>query len=118
MTTARTPREEIDRLRGAVEAIEEAITAVRQQLHLLDLRLRQPTLVPPVSTPVPRGHELRQRRLALGVSQTAVADVACCSRGLLSDLERGRRSSIYSRSHVASVLGRLEARQQPMRQWA
>lgn len=54
------------------------------------------------------GESLRQRREALGVSQAAIAHAAHCSRGLVAEVERGRRRSALTLSHLSNVLERLE----------
>jgi hypothetical protein len=112
---ARSPRDDrddVDRLWDAVEAIEQALWTVRRRLHALEARLRWPPLAPSpgTPTPLPYGAELRVRRVALGLTQAALARSACCSRGLVSDLERGRRVTVASRIHVGAVLGQLEGR--------
>jgi transcriptional regulator with XRE-family HTH domain len=53
------------------------------------------------------GETLRARREALGVSQAAVAHAAHCSRGLVAEVERGKRRSAQTLAHLASVLDRL-----------
>jgi DNA-binding XRE family transcriptional regulator len=54
------------------------------------------------------GESLRQRREALGVSQAAIAHAAHCSRGLVAEVERGRRRSALTLSHLSQVLDHLE----------
>lgn len=54
------------------------------------------------------GESLRQRREALGVSQAAIAHAAHCSRGLVAEVERGRRRSALTLNHLSQVLDRLE----------
>lgn len=54
------------------------------------------------------GESLRQRREALGVSQAAIAHAAHCSRGLVAEVERGRRRSALTLGHLSQVLDRLE----------
>lgn len=50
--------------------------------------------------------ELRQRRLALGLTQQAVADLADLGRGTVLELESGRgRTSLAAAAAVAEVLG-------------
>ena len=57
---------------------------------------------------VVNGDTLRLRREALGISQAAVAHAAHCSRGLVVEVERGKRRSAQTLAHLAKVLDRLE----------
>ncbi len=59
-------------------------------------------------TEVVTGETLRARREALGLSQAAIAHAAHCSRGLVAEVERGKRRSAQTLAHLASVLDRLE----------
>ena len=52
---------------------------------------------------------LRARREALGISQAAVAHAAHCSRGLVAEVERGKRTSAPTLAHLAATLDKLEA---------
>ena len=54
------------------------------------------------------GETLRVRREVLGISQAAVAHAAHCSRGLVAEVERGKRRSAQTLAHLAKVLDRLE----------
>ncbi len=54
------------------------------------------------------GESLRSRRETLGISQAAVAHAAHCSRGLVAEVERGRRRSAMTLSHLSKVLDKLE----------
>jgi DNA-binding XRE family transcriptional regulator len=54
------------------------------------------------------GESLRQRREALGLSQAAIAHAAHCSRGLVAEVERGRRRSALTLNHLSRVLDRME----------
>ena len=54
------------------------------------------------------GETLRLRREALGISQAAVARAAYCSRGLVAEVERGRRRSAQTLADLANVLDRFE----------
>jgi transcriptional regulator with XRE-family HTH domain len=60
---------------------------------------------------VVNGETLRARREALGISQAQVAHAAHCSRGLVAEVERGRRRSAQTLAHLAAVLDRLEHQQ-------
>ena len=54
------------------------------------------------------GESLRARREALGISQAAVAHAAHCSRGLVAEVERGKRRSAQTLAHLSNTLDRLE----------
>jgi hypothetical protein len=54
------------------------------------------------------GETLRLRREALGISQAAVAHAAHCSRGLVAEVERGKRRSAQTLAHLSKVLEKLE----------
>jgi predicted transcriptional regulator len=54
------------------------------------------------------GATLALRRMELGLSQRDLAQKAHVSRGLVSDLESGRRTSPFSLAQVGEVLTRLE----------
>ena len=63
-----------------------------------------PGTLPPVD-----GAEIRSRREALGIGQRALADLARCSRGMLSDIESGRRSGASELAHrIMAALERAE----------
>jgi DNA-binding XRE family transcriptional regulator len=62
----------------------------------------------PASDDVVSGETLRLRREALGISQAAVAHAAHCSRGLVAEVERGKRRSAQTLAHLASTLDKLE----------
>jgi transcriptional regulator with XRE-family HTH domain len=53
------------------------------------------------------GETLRARREAMGISQAAVAHAAHCSRGLVAEVERGKRRSAQTLAHLDAVLDRM-----------
>lgn len=57
---------------------------------------------------VPLAEQLRARRHALGLGQRELAAAAGISRGLLADVEVGRRVWAETRAHLGDVLLRLE----------
>lgn len=67
-----------------------------------------PAWAPPGREDVVTSETLRARREALGISQASVAHAAHCSRGLVAEVERGKRRSAQTLSHLAAVLDRLE----------
>ena len=54
------------------------------------------------------GDSLRARREALGISQAAVAHAAHCSRGLVAEVERGKRRASQTLAHLSATLDKLE----------
>jgi DNA-binding XRE family transcriptional regulator len=54
------------------------------------------------------GESLRARREALGISQAAVAHAAHCSRGLVAEVERGKRRASQTLAHLSATLDKLE----------
>lgn len=74
------------------------------------LRLVTPPAASMVVGPEPPdGAALRERRLALGLSQQAVARAAHVSRSEIAEIERGQRRNPWTRAHLAQTLDRLEA---------
>lgn len=127
-------RQEVASLREVFDAIQEALVAAAVRLESLEAQLggpltaEQSAATPAVAslpgsrsvaewklagwTPSPgaavTGETLRARREALGISQAAVAHAACCSRGLVAEVERGKRRSSQTLAHLSSVLDKLE----------
>ncbi len=122
---------ELRQLRDVYEAILDALRAADQRVAAIEQQIapttgllidggasRQPrtrggwtapgewelTVAPAAVT----GESLRQRREALGVSQAAIAHAAHCSRGLVAEVERGRRRSALTLNHLSQVLDRME----------
>ena len=63
---------------------------------------------PPDDALVPKGDELRARREALGLSQRYLAAAAGLSRGLICEIERGRRRHVLTRLKLSETLANLE----------
>jgi hypothetical protein len=128
-------RQEAATLRDVLEAIHEALTAATLRLDALDVQLggappaadaqspegdgpprpartvaewKLSGWTPTVGAEVVSGETLRARREALGISQSAVAHAAHCSRGLVAEVERGKRRSAQTLDHLSKVLDRLE----------
>jgi hypothetical protein len=66
-----------------------------------------PGWTPAVDGSVVTGETLRARREAMGISQAAVAHAAHCSRGLVAEVERGKRRSAQTLAHLDAVLDRM-----------
>lgn len=62
----------------------------------------------PADDSAPSGDELRQRREALGISQRDLAAASGLSRGLVAEVERGRRRHVLTRMRLAETLASLE----------
>ena len=72
-------------------------------------RRRPDTRAPlPDDSSVPNGDELRTRREALGLSQRDLAAAGGFSRGLVAEIERGRRRHILTRLRMSETLVALE----------
>ncbi len=121
---------EVRRLREVYEAILDALRAADQRFAALEQQIAPSSGLGPdggasrqsrtrggwtapgewelVGDVAVTGESLRQRREALGVSQAAIAHAAHCSRGLVAEVERGRRRSALTLSHLSQVLDRLE----------
>lgn len=124
-TALAAARQETTVLRGVLEAIQDALIAATTRLEALEAQVGS-TIAAPAGEPSPRpqwklpgwtpdvrrdavtGEAIRGRREALGISQAAVAHAAHCSRGLVAEVERGKRRSAQTLAHLASVLDKLE----------
>jgi DNA-binding transcriptional regulator YiaG len=123
-------RQEVATLRDVLETIQDALVAAATRLDALEVQLGgspaprddDPALRPARTvaewklagwTPTPAGavvtgETLRARREALGISQAAVAHAAHCSRGLVAEVERGKRRSAQTLAHLSNTLDKLE----------
>lgn len=72
-------------------------------------RRRPETRAPlPPDDSAPNGDELRQRREAVGISQRDLAAASGLSRGLVAEVERGRRRHVLTRLRLSETLASLE----------
>ena len=130
-------RREAATLRGVLDAIQEALGAALERLEGLEGHVngelslangaaapeltanphisprpvaewKLPGWSPAGESDVVTGDTLRARRESLGISQAAVAHAAHCSRGLVAEVERGKRRSAQTLAHLSAVLDRLE----------
>jgi len=127
-------RQELATLRDVFDSIQDALVAAATRLETLEMHLGVPAAhrdddhpdsarlkpartvaewklagwTPSVGGAVVTGETLRGRREALGISQAAVAHAAHCSRGLVAEVERGKRRSAQTLAHLSNVLDRLE----------
>ncbi len=124
-------RQEVAGLRDVFEAIQDALGAAGARLEAIEAQLgggpaghddehgslrpartvaewKLAGWTPSVGSAVVTGETLRGRREALGISQAAVAHAAHCSRGLVAEVERGKRRSAQTLAHLSNVLDRLE----------
>ena len=60
------------------------------------------------SAPALSGKELAERRRAIGLSQRDLAHTAGVSRGLVAEIEKGRRLHVPTRLRIAEALERLK----------
>jgi len=61
----------------------------------------------PADDSAPSGEELRSRREAIGISQRDLAAASGLSRGLVAEVERGRRRHVLTRLKLAETLASL-----------
>jgi hypothetical protein len=124
-------RQEVANLREVFDAIQDAFVAAATRLEALEAQLgtgpsgdesgtpsssparsvaewKLAGWTPSVGGALVTGETLRGRREALGISQAAVAHAAHCSRGLVAEVERGKRRSAQTLAHLANTLDRLE----------
>ncbi|HXI19096.1 MAG TPA: helix-turn-helix domain-containing protein [Chloroflexota bacterium] len=62
----------------------------------------------PPDDSAPNGDELRKRRDAIGISQRDLAAASGLSRGLVAEVERGRRRHVLTRLRISETLASLE----------
>jgi DNA-binding XRE family transcriptional regulator len=75
---------------------------------VLPPRRRPETRAPlPPDDSAPNGDELRQRREEVGISQRDLAAASGLSRGLVAEIERGRRRHVLTRLRLAETLASL-----------
>ncbi len=98
------------RFLAALEEAQEAQAAPQQAIARgarpgrLPEPVRRPRPTFPGGTPAAEGDGLRRMRETLGLSQRDVAMATGYSRGLVADLESGRRQSPYAREAVSQAL--------------
>ncbi len=71
-------------------------------------RRPEPRVTLPPDDAAPSGDELRRRREAIGLSQRDLAAASGLSRGLVAEIERGRRRHVLTRLRLAETLASLE----------
>jgi DNA-binding XRE family transcriptional regulator len=76
---------------------------------LVPPRRRPETRAPlPADDSAPSGEELRRRREAAGLSQRDLAAASGLSRGLVAEIERGRRRHVLTRLKLSETLAAVE----------
>ncbi len=73
-------------------------------------RRSEPRAPLPPDDSAPDGDELRRRREIVAVSQRDLAAAAGLSRGLVAEVERGRRRHVLTRARIAETLDSLAAK--------
>jgi hypothetical protein len=71
-------------------------------------RRPEPRAPLPPDDSAPSGDELRTRREAVGISQRDLAAASGLSRGLVAEVERGRRRHVLTRLRLSETLATLE----------
>lgn len=92
------------------ESEPPAVTMYRfEPRGLYALRKSREPLPPDDSAP--SGEELAKRRALLGISQRRLAEKAGLLRGLVAEVERGRRRHVLTRLRMSMALSELEQEQ-------
>ena len=92
---------------------EEAAPAVEAPTARLIAAVRrrsEPRAPLPPDDSAPDGDELRRRREIVAVSQRDLAAASGLSRGLVAEVERGRRRHVLTRARIAETLDSLAAK--------
>lgn len=92
------------------EAVVErpAVQPAPQARFVLPPRRRPETRAPlPPDDSAPNGDELRKRREEIGISQRDLAAASGLSRGLVAEIERGRRRHVLTRLRLSETLASL-----------
>jgi DNA-binding XRE family transcriptional regulator len=76
-------------------------------------RRPEPRAPLPPDDSAPSGDELRKQREALGLSQRDLAAASGLSRGLVAEIERGRRKHVLTRLRLAETLASIARSRQP-----
>ncbi len=101
-----------DELSGATRTLGLPSTAPQQVApvrFLVPPRRRPEARAPlPADDSAPSGEELRRRRDAAGLSQRDLAAASGLSRGLVAEIERGRRRHVLTRLKLSETLAAVE----------
>ena len=93
----------------AVQSQREKPAAAAQTRFTVPPRRRPEARAPlPPDDSAPNGEELRARREGVGISQRDLAAAAGLSRGLIAEVERGRRRHVLTRLRISETLASLE----------
>lgn len=98
---------------NAESQTEEAAPAVEAPTARLIAAVRrrsEPRAPLPPDDSAPDGDELRRRREIVAVSQRDLAAASGLSRGLVAEVERGRRRHVLTRARIADTLDSLAAK--------
>ena len=91
------------------QAVREKPLATAQARFTVPPRRRPEARAPlPPDDSAPNGEELRARREAIGISQRDLAAASGLSRGLVAEVERGRRRHVLTRLRISETLASLE----------
>jgi DNA-binding XRE family transcriptional regulator len=91
---------------GLPATVRPAASPVR---FVVPPRRRPETRAPrPADDSAPSGEELRRRREATGLSQRDLAAASGLSRGLVAEIERGRRRHVLTRLKLSETLAAVE----------
>ena len=92
-----------------VQTLREKPSLTTQTRFTVPPRRRPEARAPlPPDDSAPNGEELRARREGVGISQRDLAAAAGLSRGLIAEVERGRRRHVLTRLRISETLASLE----------
>ena len=93
----------------ATQTLREKPLPAAQTRFTVPPRRRPEARAPlPPDDSAPNGEELRARREAIGISQRDLAAASGLSRGLVAEVERGRRRHVLTRLRISETLASLE----------
>jgi transcriptional regulator with XRE-family HTH domain len=103
--TAPTPRPRLERPQEELRLRVERFGPQRRIRYFSSTKKTRPP-----ESACPTGDLLRARREALSLSQRDLAAASGVQRGVITDIESGRRNTLHARYALAQALSTLEAR--------
>ena len=94
--------------RVAQQAREKTVVPAQPRFAVPPRRRPEARAPLPPDDSAPNGEELRARREAVGISQRDLAAASGLSRGLVAEVERGRRRHVLTRLRISETLASLE----------
>ncbi|HET7769930.1 MAG TPA: helix-turn-helix domain-containing protein, partial [Chloroflexota bacterium] len=94
--------------RAAQTARDKPLPAAQTRFTVPPRRRPEARAPLPPDDSAPNGEELKARREAIGISQRDLAAASGLSRGLVAEVERGRRRHVLTRLRISETLASLE----------